>query len=251
VIVGVGGSATNDGGVGAAQALGARLLDSKGRELAPGGAPLAALARVDVAALDARLRDCEIVVAADVTNPLCGPDGASYVYGPQKGAGAATVRELDAALAHFADVVRRDLGVDLADVPGAGAAGGLAFGLMALCGAKIAPGFDVVAEAAGFAGRVACADAVVTGEGRLDRQSGFGKTTAGVARVAREQGKPVVAIAGSIAGGRQRDAARAFDAAFALGSEATAEESMGRARELLERAAEDAGAWLAGSGLLG
>jgi len=234
--------------VGTAQALGARLLDNNEGELPPGGASLAGLARVDMTALDVRLRECEIVIAVDVTNPLCGPDGASYVYGPQKGADEDAVRELDAALAHFADVVRRDLAVDAADAPGAGAAGGLGYGLMVFCGANVRAGFAVVADAVDFAQRAARADLIVTGEGRLDRQSGFGKTMAGVARVAREHGKPVVAFVGSIA---DSDAMKAFDAVFALGSQADeSEESMRGARERLERTAEDAGASLAGRGLL-
>jgi glycerate kinase len=247
IIVGVGGSATNDGGSGAAQALGVRLLDDRGKELLPGGAALARLAGIDVSALDARLRDCEIVVAADVTNSLCGPDGASYVYGPQKGADEVTVRELDAALAHFADVVKRDLGIDLADTPGAGAAGGLGYGLMAFCGASVRPGFNVVAEAVDFASRVVRADLIITGEGRLDRQSGFGKTTAGVARVAREVNKPVAAIVGSAV---DEDATKTFDAVFALSGGDAAAESMARAGELLERTAENAAAELLRRGLL-
>jgi len=244
IIVGVGGSATNDGGAGLAQALGARLLDGAGNELPPGGGPLARLARIDVSGLDVRLRGCEIVVAADVTNPLCGPDGASRVYGAQKGASEAAARELDDALAHFAQIVKRDLGIDKANVPGAGAAGGLAYGLLVFCGATLRPGFEVVAGAAGFSERLARADVVVTGEGRLDRQTAFGKTAAGVARAAREAGKRAVAIVGSIEGGRESEAARLFDAVFALTPDlASPEEATGRAAELVARAAEAAGQW--------
>jgi glycerate kinase len=243
VIVGVGGSATNDGGAGAAQALGARLLDASGRELELGGAALALLDRIDPSSLDTRLRECEIVVATDVKNPLCGPDGASLVYGAQKGASDAVARALDAALTHYAEIVRRDLGIDVADVPGAGAAGGLAAGLIAFCGAIVRPGFDVVAEATGFAERLARADVVVTGEGRLDRQTSFGKTAARVAEASRAAGTPVLAIVGSVA---EPDAAAAFDAVFALtpdlGSERDAFE---RAEELVELAGERAGEWLA------
>lgn len=241
IIVGVGGSATNDGGAGAAQALGARLLDIDGRDLALGGAALARLERIDTSGLDARLRAAKIVVATDVTNPLVGPQGASLVYGAQKGASDALARELDAALAHYAEIVRRDLGVDVAAVPGAGAAGGLAAGLIVFCGATVRPGFDVVAEAVGLAKRVRAADAIVTGEGRLDRQSAFGKTTAGVARLAREAGHPVLALAGSVEPGAEAP----FDAAFALAPDlATPEEAMARASELLAIAAERAGRWL-------
>lgn len=243
IVVGAGGSATNDGGAGATQALGARLLDKDGVDLEPGGAALARLERIDVSALDARLRETDIVVATDVTNALCGPDGASMLYGAQKGASDAIVRELDAALAHYAEIVRRDLGVDVADVPGAGAAGGLAAGLIAFCGATVQPGFDVVAEAAGFFERLAHADAVVTAEGRLDRQSAFGKTVAGVANAARATGKPVVAIAGSVV---EREATLQFDAVFAIVPDlAPLDEAMSRAAELVEQAAQRAGAWLA------
>jgi len=242
VIAGVGGSATNDGGAGLAQALGARLLDEHSSDLPPGGAALARLDRIDVAGLDGRLQETEVIVAADVTNPLCGPDGASLVYGPQKGASEAIARELDAALAHYAEVVRRDLGVDVAGIPGAGAAGGLAAGLIAFCGAELRPGFDVVAEAVGLAERLRRADLVVTGEGRLDRQTAFGKTTAGVARLAREAGKPIVAVVGSVA---DADAARPFDAVFALTPGlATPEEAIERAAELVAAAGEQAGAWV-------
>jgi len=243
LVVGVGGSATNDGGAGMAQALGARLLDEQGRDLEPGGAALARLARIDVSGLDARLRGAEVVVASDVTNPLCGPDGASLVYGPQKGASAELARELDAALAHYAAIIHRDLGVDVLDVPGAGAAGGLAAGLIAFCGARIEPGFEVVAAAAGLRERMASADAVVTGEGRLDRQTAFGKTAAGVARLGREAGRPVVAVVGSVEDGAPVDA---FDALFAVVPDlASADEAFARAPELVARAAEEAGRWLA------
>ncbi len=244
IVIGVGGSATNDGGAGLAQALGARLLDDRGRELPPGGASLARLARIDAAGLDPRLRDAELIAAADVTNPLCGPDGASILYGPQKGASEAVARELDAALARYAEVVKRDLGVDVAGVPGAGAAGGLAAGLIAFCDAQVRPGFDVVAEAVGLAERVHWADLVVTGEGRLDRQTSFGKAPAGVARLAREAGRPVVAVVGSVLDG---EASRPFDAIFALTPDLTpADEALSRAAELVAQAAEKAGRWADG-----
>ncbi|MCI0849605.1 MAG: glycerate kinase, partial [Chloroflexi bacterium] len=239
---GAGGSATNDGGAGLAQALGARLLDGEGRELPPGGGPLARLARIDVSALDTRLRESAIVVAADVRNPLCGATGASLMYGAQKGADEPTAQRLDAALAHYAEIVRRDLGIDIANVPGAGAAGGLAAGLIAFCGATVRSGFEVVAEAAGLQQRLAGAAAVVTGEGRLDRQTGFGKTTAGVAEMAREAGKRVVAVVGSVA---DDEAVNAFDAVFAIVPRlASLEEAMARAAGLVEDRAEEAGRWL-------
>ena len=241
LLAGVGGSATNDGGAGMAQALGARLLDATGGELPPGGAALAELASIDIAGLDPRVQEAEVIVAADVTNPLFGRQAASLIYGPQKGASAAVAAELDAALAHYADVVQRDLGIDLARIPGAGAAGGLAGGLIAFCGAEIRPGFDVVAEAAGLAERLQRADLVITGEGRLDSQSAYGKVTAGIAREARTAGTLVVAIAGSVSGD---EAARPFDNVFALSPDlAQAGGAMARAAELLANAAEAAGEW--------
>lgn len=243
LIVGAGGSATNDGGAGMARALGARLLDAQGDDLPPGGAALALLDRIDVTALDARLAQAKVIVATDVTNPLCGPDGASLLYGAQKGATEAIAQELDAALAHYAQVVRRDLGIEVADVPGAGAAGGLGAGLIAFCRAEVRPGFDVIAEAVGLSERVARSDVVVTGEGRLDRQSAFGKTTVRVAQMARDADKPVAAVVGSVDNGEAR---RPFDEVFALTPDlAPLDEAMSRAEELLRRAGEAVGRWIA------
>ena len=197
VLLGVGGSATNDGGAGLAVALGARFLDDDGHPLPPGGAALARLARIDRAGLAPRLRETEVVVLADVRNPLLGPDGASAVYGPQKGADSAAVAELERALTNYADIVARDLGVAIATVPGGGAAGGLAAGLVAFAGARIEPGVERIAEAVRLAPRVARADLVITGEGRLDLQSTFGKTVAGVAALAAAAGRPCLAVAGA------------------------------------------------------
>jgi glycerate kinase len=201
IIVGLGGSATNDGGAGMAQALGARLLDANGRELPPGGAALARLERIDVAGLDARLAECSVLGATDVRNPLIGPEGASMVYGPQKGATLEIARELDAAIAHYAEIIERDLGVPVADEPGAGAAGGLGAGLIAFLGAGIRPGIELVAEVVRLRERIRGADLVVTGEGRLDVQTQYGKTVAGVARMAKEEGVPVIAVPGALGDG--------------------------------------------------
>jgi glycerate kinase len=203
VIIGIGGSATTDGGAGMAQALGVRLLDAKGHGLATGGAALAQLARIDSSGLDPRLRELRILAACDVTNTLCGPEGAAAVYGPQKGATAAMVIELDRALRHFAEVVRRDLGTELLALPGAGAAGGLGAGLVAFLGAELQPGFPLVAHAARLSQRIHGADLVLTGEGRIDNQTPLGKTVAGVAGIAREQGVPVIALAGSLGPGHE------------------------------------------------
>ncbi len=240
LIVGAGGSATNDGGAGMAQALGARLLDDAGDDLPPGGAALARLERVDVTGLDPRLQDAEVTVASDVTNALCGPEGASFVYGPQKGAAHGDVRLLDTALANYARVIARDLGPDVASIPGSGAAGGLAAGLIAFCGARVRPGFDVVARAVGLQERIRRADVVVTGEGRLDRQTAFGKTPAGVARLSRRLGRAVVAVVGEVIGKEAEEPPPLFDALFALSPElANADDAIAQAPRLLQRAARE------------
>lgn len=198
IILGIGGSATNDGGAGALAALGAIFSDAAGKALALGGAALAALSTLDAAPLATRLRGISIDIASDVANPLCGANGASAVYGPQKGADPHDVRRLDGALAHFADVVERSIGARIRDVPGAGAAGGAGFGFMALAGARLRPGADLVLEALAFERRVEGADLIVTGEGRLDRQTLAGKAPYAVAQAGRRRGIPVVAIVGSL-----------------------------------------------------
>ncbi|WP_040161222.1 glycerate kinase [Nigerium massiliense] len=198
IIVGIGGSATNDGGAGMVQALGGRLVDASGADLSPGGAALAELAHIDLSGLPERLRAVEIVVACDVDNPLTGPRGASRVFGRQKGADPQMIEQLDAALGTLARVIRADLGVDIEDVPGAGAAGGLGGGLLAFLGADLQRGIDIVIEHTALVDAVAGADLVITGEGALDSQTRYGKTPAGVARVAKERGVPVVAVAGSV-----------------------------------------------------
>ena len=198
-VLGVGGSATNDGGAGMLQALGVRLLDGDGQDLGPGGAELARLDRIDVSGLDPRVRDAEFRIACDVDNPLTGPRGASAVFGPQKGATPAMVAQLDAALAHYADVIRRDLNQDIAQRPGAGAGGGIAAAMVVFLRGQLKPGVEIVMEAVGLDAAVRAADLVVTGEGRIDGQTVHGKTPMGVAQVARRHGKPVVAIGGSLA----------------------------------------------------
>lgn len=199
LIIGIGGSATNDGGAGMAQALGARFLDAGGKELAPGGAALADLEHIDVTNLDPRLAGFEVTLACDVNNPLCGPRGASAIYGPQKGATPELVAQLDAALVHYADVVRKDLGADVQNVAGAGAAGGLGMGLMVFLKARLIPGIDVVIEATNLVADLAGADLVFTAEGRIDCQSAMGKVPTGVALKAKEFGSPVIALAGEVA----------------------------------------------------
>lgn len=198
LLVGIGGSATNDGGAGMAQALGVRLLDEAGNDLPPGGAALARLARIDLTGLDSRLAEVEVVVACDVDNPLTGERGASAVYGPQKGATPEMVQELDAALAHYADVVEGVLGRSIRNTPGAGAAGGLGFGLMAFAGARLQRGIDLALDTLQADRHFAGASLVITGEGRVDRQTLHGKVPFGVAQRAAARGIPVVAVGGSI-----------------------------------------------------
>jgi glycerate 2-kinase len=200
LMVGLGGSATNDGGAGLLQALGVRLRDVQGRDLPPGGAALRDLARIDTEGLLRQLGEVEITCVTDVTNPLVGPTGASAVYGPQKGATHADVALLDLALTHFAEIVRRQLGLDIAQEPGMGAAGGLGFGLRAVCGARMVRGFDHIAQVVHLEDRLSGCDVVLTGEGRLDAQSRHGKGPVALAGHARAAGKRVVVFAGSIEG---------------------------------------------------
>ena len=198
LILGIGGSATNDGGAGMVQALGARLLDADGRDLDGSGGDLARLDRIDVSGLDARLADCRIEVACDVDNPLTGARGASAVFGPQKGATPEMVETLDANLGRLARLIERDLGVVVDQVPGAGAAGGMGAAMLAFFGATLKPGIEIVTAAVELETQVRDADLVITGEGRIDFQTVHGKTPIGVARVAKRHGKPVIGIAGSL-----------------------------------------------------
>ena len=216
IILGLGGSATNDGGAGLLQALGARLLDAQGQELEPGGAALAGLARIDLSQLDHRLNEVEILVAADVDNPLCGPRGASAIFGPQKGASPYDVDLLDAALGHFASCAAQALGKDWQHEAGVGAAGGLGFALKAFLGASFCPGIQLVARIAGLAEALVGADLLITGEGRLDSQTLHGKTPVGVAAIAKQAGVPVIALAGSLGEGYQALYQAGIDAAFSL-----------------------------------
>lgn len=216
IILGLGGSATNDAGAGMLQALGARLLDDKGLELPGGGAALAQLHTLDLAGLDPRLANTEFTVACDVDNVLCGPQGASAVFGPQKGATPEDVDLLDAALARFADVCHRTLGRDARDQPGAGAAGGMGFAALAFLDAVFRPGVELVAASSGLRKAMQDADLVITGEGRLDAQTLQGKTPAGVARLAQSLGIPVVVLAGSLGPGYQALYSHGVTAAFSL-----------------------------------
>ncbi|WP_394126765.1 glycerate kinase [Vibrio hepatarius] len=199
IIIGIGGSSTNDGGVGMAQALGAKLLDAKGNDLPFGGGALANLTTIDLSGLDPRLASVELEVACDVDNPLCGPKGASHVFGPQKGATPEMIKQLDANLAHYAGVIRQTNGNDVIDQAGAGAAGGLGAALLGLFDATLRPGISIVMDAVNLAEVVKDADLVITGEGRIDSQTIHGKTPIGVARTAKLYNLPVIGIAGSTA----------------------------------------------------
>jgi glycerate kinase len=240
-IIGIGGSATNDGGAGMAQALGALLLDADGRALPPGGAALARLSHVSVAGMDARLQESSILVACDVSNPLCGTEGASAVYGPQKGATPAMVAELDAALAHYAAVLLRDLGKEVRDVPGAGAAGGLGAGLLAFLNATLTPGAPLILDAMRFDEHLGGAALVFTAEGRLDEQTAYGKAVAGVAGRAHAQQVPVIALAGSLGAGAEALSQIGIDALVPLpDGPLSLEHAMERTETLLADAAERA-----------
>jgi len=199
ILLGIGGSATNDAGTGAARALGARFLDNRNRDLPPGGGALAGLHRIDLSHLDPRLATTDIEVACDVTNPLTGPRGASRIYGPQKGATPAMVRHLDAALRNFAHILRRDHHRNIDKIPGAGAAGGMGAGLLAFTPARLRPGINIVLDAVRLRDQLKHADLVITGEGRLDPQTAHGKAPAGVARIAKSLGIPCIALCGSLA----------------------------------------------------
>lgn len=216
IIVGLGGSATNDAGAGLLQALGVRLLDGNGNDLAHGGAALANLTTIDISTMDPALKNVAITAACDVTNPLTGPTGASAVFGPQKGASKDDVATLDAALAHFAQVIDSQLGVAVNDVPGAGAAGGIGAALKGFLNAEFRPGIAIVIEQSGLDAAAQWADVVFTGEGSIDFQTKFGKTPAGVAETAKRHGKPVIAVAGHIGTGIDELHEVGIDAVFGI-----------------------------------
>ena len=238
-IVGIGGSATNDAGAGMAQALGVRLLDESGNELEPGGAALAKLHRIDMSSLDEVVNECEFLVACDVNNPLTGPTGASAIYGPQKGATPEMIRELDAALSHFADVVVRDIGVEVSDVAGAGAAGGLGGGLIAFVGGQLRAGVDIVLDTVGLDDYLTDCDLVITGEGSMDHSTIYNKAPVGVAARAKRLGIPVVGISGSLGSGFQDVHDYGIDGLSAITSgPMTLDEASERASELIANTAE-------------
>lgn len=216
ILIGIGGSATNDGGAGMAEALGARFLDEKGQEIPRGGGGLARLSKIDTSGLDVRLQGVEIVVACDVTNPLCGEHGASAVFGPQKGATPEMVQTLDANLTHYADVITEQLGLDVRDVPGAGAAGGLGAGLLVFTTSELRKGVEIVLDYTELERKAGEADFVFTGEGGIDFQTKFGKTPYGVAAAAKRAGKRVIAVAGYVGDGIETLYDEGIDAIFGI-----------------------------------
>jgi glycerate kinase len=246
VVLGIGGSASTDGGAGMVQALGGQLRDARGGEVGRGGAALAALESLDLAGLHPALRQTEVVVASDVDNPLLGPRGAAAVYGPQKGASPADVAELDATLARWAKAVHRATGVDAARTPGAGAAGGVGFAALAVLGATLRPGIELVLDLVGFPTVLPGARLVITGEGSLDAQTLHGKAPAGVAAAARSAGIPVVAVAGRSLLSPAELAPAGILAAYALTDiEPDPDRCMTEAGPLLERlAAKVAADWV-------
>jgi glycerate kinase len=238
IIIGIGGSATNDGGTGMARALGVRFLDAAGQEVAAGGGSLAEICQIDTTGLDPRLNNTEIVVACDVDNPLCGTRGASAVFGPQKGATPEMVQQLDAGLAKYASCARLATGRDVAEKAGAGAAGGLGAGLMFFTPAQLKPGVEIVLDAVGFSDIVRDADFVITGEGRTDFQTAFGKAPVGVAKAAKTHGAPVFCISGGLGDGADDVLAQGIDAVMSICDRPLSlEECMAAGAQLIEPAA--------------
>lgn len=246
IIIGIGGSATNDGGAGMVQALGAKLIDAAGKEVSPGGGSLLSLNSIDTSGLDKRLESCVINVACDVTNPLTGDNGASRIFGPQKGADEAMIAELDRNLAHFAQVIKKYLRIDVENRPGAGAAGGMGAALMAFLGADLRSGVKIVTEALNLEEHIHNCSLVVTGEGRMDSQSIRGKVPIGVAAVAKKYRKPVIGIAGSLACDVAVVHQHGIDAVFSvLNSVDTLDEALKNAFENIYRASRDIAATVA------
>jgi len=239
LIIGLGGSATNDGGTGLARALGIQFYDEFGRLLPEGGGSLADLHHIDTSGLDRRLAASEVIIACDVNNPLCGPQGASAVFGPQKGASPLEVTQLDAALFHYASILKTQLGIDLSALPGAGAAGGAAMALMAFCSGRIRRGIDVMLDLADFDTLLQTADLVITGEGRIDSQTVFGKVPVGVAARAKQKQIPVIAITGCIAEGAEAVYEHGIDVLLSIANgPISLQYSMQHAEALIEATAE-------------
>jgi len=239
-IIGLGGSATNDGGCGMAQALGAKLLDENGSEIGMGGGELSKISSIDIKGIDSWIKNAVFLAACDVDNPLCGEKGASPVYGPQKGASEKDVIALDNGLLHFAQIVKQKLNLDIKDVPGAGAAGGLGAGVMIFLNAQLQRGIDIVTETTDLVGKMKGANLVITGEGRIDFQTGFGKTPFGVAQIAKEQNIPVIALAGSLGEGYKTLYEKGFGEIYSIMDESMSlKYAIENAAVLIENAVEN------------
>ena len=237
-IIGLGGSATNDGGCGMAQALGARFLDMNENEIGLGGGKLSRLKYIDVSCMDRRIKAVSFIAASDVDNPLCGEKGASFVYGRQKGATSEDQITLDNGLAHFAQIVSQQLNINIKDFPGAGAAGGLGAGVMIFLNARLESGFDIITNATRLTEKMNGAHLVITGEGRIDLQTAFGKTPLGVAQIAKQKNIPVIAFAGSLDEDYKNLYSKGFDGFFSIVDKPmTLKEAMDNASELLENTA--------------
>ncbi|AQU74299.1 glycerate kinase [Priestia megaterium] len=240
IIIGIGGSATNDGGAGMAKALGAKLLDANGAEIKEGGGSLDQLTAIDLTNLDSRLAEVKVEVACDVDNLLTGKTGASAVFGPQKGATPDMVKQLDRNLAHYAAVIEKEMDIHIQNVPGAGAAGGLGGGLLAFLSAELKPGVDIVIKATELENYIKDADLVITGEGRIDGQTIYGKTPIGVAKTAKKHSVPVIAIAGSIGAGSEAVYEHGISALFSVVPGAVdLSEALEKADENIERTAKN------------
>lgn len=239
IIIGIGGSATNDGGAGMAMAMGARLLNARGTSIGTGGGALGELECIDIGGLDARLKQTQIMAACDVSNPLCGENGASKVFGPQKGATPDMVERLDKNLYHFSEIIKRDLHMEICNTPGAGAAGGLGGGLMAFCGAKQYKGVDLILDILRIDNMIENSDIVITGEGRIDGQTVYGKVPVGVAARAQKHNRPVFAIAGFLDKGAELVYEHGIDSvASAMAGPMSVQEAMAQAPKLVEEASE-------------
>jgi glycerate kinase len=239
MIIGIGGSATNDGGAGMAQALGVKLLDQEGKEVGFGGGELKKIVKIDISCMNNRLSDTKVLVASDVNNPLCGPQGASKIYGPQKGATPEVIKELDKSLAFFAELIKRDLNKDIKDIPGAGAAGGLGAGLMAFLNAELRSGIEIIIEIVKIEQIIRESDLLITGEGRIDAQSVFGKVPFGLGKMAKKYNVPVIAIVGEIGEGFSQIYEYGINSIMSIISKAISiDEAMQMSKSLLKDATE-------------
>ncbi len=238
IIMGIGGSATTDAGIGMAQALGVELLDKDEKPVGQGGGELSKINRIDLSGIDPRIENCKIIIACDVINPLIGKEGAAIIYAPQKGADKEMAKHLDNNLKHFTQVVKKQLGKEVDNIPGAGAAGGLGAGFIAFTDAILKPGFEIICRETRLEDHMQWADLVITGEGKMDYQTQFGKTPVGVSRIAKKYDKPVIAIAGTLGEGYQELCTYGFDAIFSIiDKPMSLDEALIIAPQLLERCA--------------